>query len=560
MRRRHIKKEKILLVNITRLGDMIQATPTIAGMKMENPSCHISVLVEKSFAEVCSHIPHVDEVIPLDLSMCVQALARDGDGIIDAFVYFDSVIKKLREDRYDFCLNMSNSAYTALLIRLAGIERMGGWVSDAEGYRRIESEWARLFAANLFFGNRHFNSLNLVDIFRASADVEAHPESLLLTIEDKALEYAREFLKEGGIVKDGCPLIAIQVGASQGKRQWAPKKFAQLIRHLHQKLGARIVLTGTKSELPIIERVTKEVSDLPVIVAAGKTNIPQLAAVLGQCDLLVTGDTGTMHVAVAVKVPVVALFLASAYCFETGPYSAGNIVIQPTIECGPCNPNKSCARPDCHDSVSPELVTELVGRRLRQDWSELPPNLVNWRQAVVYRSDFDEHGFLDFVPMHPIPRKNEFVMREVYRRLWVDDIGGEIYRQRPRITVARETSLVISDNLDVETLAYHLGELAKSGQRVIDQLISAVNDPSVPGSRLGEINGALNEIDRKVEELGLTMHILGPLARMFIFARENLNGTDVMVLAQQMKQAYIDLERRGDKLFDYYKQVVNELM
>lgn len=560
MRRRHIKKEKILLVNITRLGDMIQATPTIAGMKMENPSCHISVLVEKSFAEVCSHIPHVDEVIPLDLSMCVQALARDGDGIIDGFEYFDSVIKKLREDRYDFCLNMSNSAYTALLIRLAGIERMGGWVSDAEGYRRIESEWARLFAANLFFGNRHFNSLNLVDIFRASADVEAHPESLLLTIEDKALEYAREFLKEGGIVKDGCPLIAIQVGASQGKRQWAPKKFAQLIRHLHQKLGARIVLTGTKSELPIIERVTKEVSDLPVIVAAGKTNIPQLAAVLGQCDLLVTGDTGTMHVAVAVKVPVVALFLASAYCFETGPYSAGNIVIQPTIECGPCNPNKSCARPDCHDSVSPELVTELVGRRLRQDWSELPPNLVNWRQAVVYRSDFDEHGFLDFVPMHPIPRKNEFVMREVYRRLWVDDIGGEIYRQRPRITVARETSLVISDNLDVETLAYHLGELAKSGQRVIDQLISAVNDPSVPGSRLGEINGALNEIDRKVEELGLTMHILGPLARMFIFARENLNGTDVMVLAQQMKQAYIDLERRGDKLFDYYKQVVNELM
>lgn len=560
MRRRHIKKDKILLVNITRLGDMIQATPTIAGMKMENPSCHISVLVEKSFAEVCSHIPHVDEVISLDLSMCVQALARESEGIIDAFEYFDGVIKKLRDDQYDFCLNMSNSAYTALLIRLAGIKRMGGWVSDSEGYRRIESDWARLFAANLFFGNRHFNSLNLVDIFRASADVEAHPESLLLKIEDRALEYAREFLKDGGIVKDGRPVIAIQVGASQGKRQWAPSKFAQLVRLLHKNLDAQIILTGTKAELPIIERVTQDVFDIPVLVAAGRTNIPQLAAVLGQCDLLVTGDTGTMHVAVAVKVPVVALFLASAYCFETGPYSAGNVVIQPTIECGPCNPNKSCARPDCHDLIAPELVVELVVRRLKQDWSEIPSALVNWRQAVVYRSEFDEHGFLDFIPMHPVPRRNEFIMREVYRRLWVDDIGGEIYRNRPRIPVARETALVVSDNLDIEKLSFHLAELARKGQLLIEQLISAVNDSSIPASRLGEINGSLNEVDRKVEELGLTMHILGPLARMFIFARENLDGTDVLLLAEQMKQAYVDLERRGEKLFSYYKKVLSDFI
>jgi ADP-heptose:LPS heptosyltransferase len=558
MRRRHIKKDKILLVNITRLGDMIQATPTIAGMKIENPNCHISVLVEKSFAEVCAHIPNVDEVIPLDLSMCVQAIAREGEGIIDAYEYFDGVIKKLRDAKYDFCLNMSNSAYTALLIRLAGIERMGGWVSDAEGYRRIESDWARLFAANLFFGNRHFNGLNLVDIFRASADVEAHPESLVLTVDAEASEYARDFLKSGGVVKEGAPLIAIQVGASQEKRQWAPRKFSHLIELLHEKLGAQVVLTGTKAELPLIERVLEEVVGLPVLVAAGKTNIPQLAAVLNQCDLLVTGDTGTMHVAVAVNVPVVALFLASAFCFETGPYSAGNIVIQPTIECGPCNPNKSCSRPDCHDTVSPELVAELVSRRLRDDWSEIPAGLVNWRQAVVYRSDFDEHGFLDFLPLNPIPKRSDFIMREVYRRLWVDDIGGEIYRNRPKVPVARETSLIISDNLDVEQLAIDVATLAKTGQRVLDQLCRAVDDPSFSGPQLGELNDALNDIDRQVEELGLTMNILGPLARMFIFARENLVGTDVMALSQQMKQAYIDLERRGGKLFSYYRDVIGE--
>jgi len=562
--RRHIKKDKILLVNITRLGDMIQATPTIAGMKIENPNCHISVLVEKAFSEVCSHIPYVDEVIPIDLSLVVQALSREGEGVIDAFEYFDSVVQKLRKDKYDFCLNMSNSAYTALLIRLAGIERMGGWVSDAEGFRRIESDWARLFASNVFFRNRHFNSLNLVDIFRASADVEAHPQTLLLKIDDEALLYAREFLKNGGVpIKGGPPLrsgplIAIQVGASQGKRQWAPEKFARLVRALHDVLGARVLLTGTKSELPLIERVAGIVSDLPVLVAAGKTNIPQLAALLSICDLLITGDTGTMHVGVAVKVPVVALFLASAYCFETGPYSADNIVIQPTIECGPCNPNKTCSRPDCHDRITPELVTELVKRRLNSDWSALPAELINWRQAVVYRSVFDEHGFLDFVPLNPIPRKAEFVMQEVYRRLWVDDIGGEIYYNRPKIPVARETSLIIADSVNIDELVGSIITIAKNGQKLLDELFLAVNNPTTSGSQLSELNDALGAMDRQVEELGLTTYILGPLSRMFVFARENLEGTDVEVLGKQMKQVYVDLERRSEKLIGYYKKVIQD--
>jgi hypothetical protein len=162
------------------------------------------------------------------------------------------------------------------------------------------------------------------------------------------------------------------------------------------------------------------------------------------------------------------------------------------------------------------------------------------------------------LPLNPIPKRSDFIMREVYRRLWVDDIGGEIYRNRPKVPVARETSLIISDNLDVEQLAIDVATLAKTGQRVLDQLCRAVDDPSFSGPQLGELNDALNDIDRQVEELGLTMNILGPLARMFIFARENLVGTDVMALSQQMKQAYIDLERRGGKLFSYYRDVIGE--
>lgn len=558
MRRQHIRKDKVLLVNITRLGDMIQATPTIVGIKQENPNAHIAVLIEKSFAAVCESIPGIDEVLPIDLSMMVQSLAREGEGILDAYEYFSEFVERLRSENFDFCLNMSNSAYTALLLRLVGVPRMGGWVSDSEGYRRIESDWARLFASNVFFRNRHLNSLNLVDTFRASADVEMHPRKLMLNVEEESLAFARKFLQSSFGDHNG-PLVAIQAGASQLKRQWSPSKFARLIDVLDQRLDARVLLTGTKSELPIIESVVSQSSGRHIAVAAGKTSIPQLTGLLSLADVLVTGDTGPMHISVAVDTPVVALFLASALCHETGPYSAGNVVLQPTIECGPCNPNKFCARPDCHDHISPELVAELVALRIGNPEFELPENLVDSSELVVYRSQFDEFGFLEFVPLNPLEPSAENMMREAYRRLWMDDIGGMSYVERKGFLVKQLKSLhVASADTDVEAGLHEMASLARSGQALIDELYRVIRDTSLPGALLGDINVRLSELDRVIEENGFSSSLLGPLSRMFVFARENLEGTDAMELASQMKRNYMDLERRSEKLLQYYGEVAKQ--
>ena len=121
MRKTHAHKENILLINITRLGDMLQATPTIAGMKLENPDCKITVLVEKQFSDICSYLPHIDEVMAIDLGMTVRSMVRGGSGIVDAYEYIGEVVENLRGRNFDYCLNMSNSAYTALLIKLLGI-------------------------------------------------------------------------------------------------------------------------------------------------------------------------------------------------------------------------------------------------------------------------------------------------------------------------------------------------------------------------------------------------------------------------------------------------------
>jgi ADP-heptose:LPS heptosyltransferase len=354
MKKRFPNKKNILLVNITRLGDMLQATPTIAGMRQENPGCRVTVVVEKQFESICKIIPGIDEVISLDLGMTVRSLAREQEGIVDAYEYFSEFVEDLRKRKFDYCLNMSSSAYTAMLLRLLDIKANGGWTADEEGHRIIESDWARLFASSVFHQNRQYNALNLVDVFRCSADVEQHPNHLLLDVPEAEQAYAREMLTSADFANHG-PLIAIQAGASQNKRQWAPRNFIQFINILTGTHAARVVLTGTKKELPIIEEIYRGCDPHNVLIAASRTNVPQLAALLKACDILITGDTGPMHIAAAVGTPSIAMFLASAFGFETGPYSEGNIVLQPVIGCGPCNPNKPCARPDCHDCIAPQL-------------------------------------------------------------------------------------------------------------------------------------------------------------------------------------------------------------
>lgn len=542
---RYKEKKNILLVNITRLGDMLQATPTIAGMKMENPGCKVTVLVEKQFESICHWLPNIDEVMSIDMGMIVRSLARNVDGVLDAYQQVDDLVEDLRSRNFDYCLNMSSSAYTALLLRLVGVDRHGGWTADAEGHRRIESDWAKLFASSVFHQNRQFNSINLVDVFRCSAEIHEHPQKLLINIDPDATKYCEDLIEEAKFSNTG-PLIALQAGASQGKRQWAPERFIKLIKILINEHNARVILTGTKKELNIIDPIKEGCDSDNVFIAAGKTNIPQLAALLSLSEVLITGDTGPMHISVAAGTPVVSMFLASAFGFETGPYSEGNIVMQPIISCGPCNPNKNCARPDCHDHIDPEIVADLAIRRINSDFTELPENYVDPKKVVVYRSYFDEDGFCDFMPLTPDTYEPWAKYRDIYRSVWLDDIGGidapkKSKRPLSSLRIVKESFPMLSQATS----------LANRGVKLMEELERLVLDETAPAENLQLVSDEMGRLDKEIEDTGFHNPPLGPVTRMFIFAKENIQGSNALELASQMKEIYGDLKRRLEKIADY---------
>jgi hypothetical protein len=254
-----------------------------------------------------------------------------------------------------------------------------------------------------------------------------------------------------------------------------------------------------------------------------------------------------MHMSVAVGTPVISMFLASAFGFETGPYAEGNIVLQPVIGCGPCNPNKPCSRPECHDTISPEILAELALLRLHGDCSELPPELRNYQGAIIYRTYFDEFGFYDLKPLNRGEDAEMERFRAAYRKLWLDDIGGYAFQETPR------KPLPIIAGSPMEGLDM-VAKTARVGQELIQELHQLILDRNATAAALGEKSEALTELDREIEQIGFHYPHLGPITRMFIFGKENISGTDAGALASQMMEVYQTLERRTDKLGRYYSQ------
>lgn len=556
----------ILLVAITRLGDLLQASPTIVGMKAQFPGAKVTVLVDRQFSAICRGIPGIDELYEVDLSMVVRSLHREGTGIVDGYTYVRNLVADLRERNFDYCVNMASAGYTALLIKLLNIPESRGWVADDEGNRLISNPWSMLFAAFVYHSNRHYNSVNLVDVIRCSAGVDRHPRRLIYEIPPEFDKFAENFLAENGIAAGG-PLVCLQAGASQEKRQWEPVRFARLLQILVEELGARVVMTGSKSEAPIIDRILSIYNSPRIANAVGRTSLGELAALLRGSDALVTGDTGPMHLAVAVGTPVVALFLASAYCFETGPYSEGNIVIQPQISCNPCNPNFSCPRPDCHAQITPELVAHLLELRLNTAAEDVAAIKVDEKIAPpsevgVYYSTFDEEGFLDFKRLNPSSFRLGYhpgyfdAAKDAYRQLWKEEFGMASAADVPDVRADSRLAVVDHRSEAAAGLDEAISRAIK-GIELTERLLELIRNISSPPQLLGEVNNQLNNLNRAIEDIGLSHPMLGALIRMFVMEQQNMQGSDPAALVEEMRRIYRNLERRGQKfgkLFRHYAQ------
>jgi len=330
---------KILVKGNNWLGDAVMSLPTLRSLRAMKPGARIAVLSRDSVAGLYAGAPYVDETIVYP--------RRDRKGV-RAWL---GVVRDLRGRKFDAALILPRSFSSALMAFSARIPRRIGYAGEGRSAMltdAVEREPALLKGHRVHYYHRLLSAFG--------TPPEASPPELEVSAE------AARWVKEQAPA--GSPLVALNPGATYGEaKQWYPDRFVETGRRLMKRWKASIVVVGGPAERDLGERVASEIGSGAVSLA-GKTDIPRLAALLKACDLLVTNDTGPMHVADAVGAPIVAVFGPTDW-IATPPFGKRHAIVRTPIECSPCL-KRVCplGHHNCMKRVPVEDVVEACGRLL----------------------------------------------------------------------------------------------------------------------------------------------------------------------------------------------------
>jgi ADP-heptose:LPS heptosyltransferase len=346
---------KILVIRNHRLGDILQLTPMLAGLKRKHPESKITFVTGTDFQDLLVQNKNVDRVISFSEVEFRSWMKHNPERYPFMFNRVYDFCHQLKAEHMDLTINRQYEEGGILAGLVGGKRVLGGRYVAGEGLVFDDTPSRELH--KIIRSDRSANKRNLVDWSCLIAGVSPGNESMVMNISELDLWRAEKLLSQGG-GQNGQPLIAIQLGAAKPFRQWGSDNYVELIEYLLTS-GKRVVLLGTESEKDLSEVVAGHIGrrNGQIVDLLGKTSIRDLGAVLQRCDILITGDTGTMHVATAVGTPVLSIFFGTAYPWETGPYGTGHFVLYADEPCAPCLKPELCeVGHKCKKTITPEKV------------------------------------------------------------------------------------------------------------------------------------------------------------------------------------------------------------
>jgi ADP-heptose:LPS heptosyltransferase len=349
LRRRSPKGEprRVLLLRLERIGDLLMVLDAIYDARAAWPSAEIDLAVGRWNASLAALIPGLSHVHVAS----VPWLARGERA--ESWLALVVAARRWRARRYDLIVNFEPDIRSNVLAWIGGAPRRIGYSSGGGA--------ALLTDAYAFARDVHTSANARELIARAAGSPrQGTGEAALLTVPDRARQDARARLQD-------CPrpVVAVHVAGGRPSKQWHLSRFAAVARHLAESHGATIVLTGTPADRPFIDEVRNHLHGLTVLDLGGAVDLVGLAGLLAETDLVITGDTGPMHLAAAVGTPVVALFGPSNPA-RYGPSGARTRVLRVDLPCSPCGqvrlPPERCRGhvPDCLDAIQVGRVVEAA--------------------------------------------------------------------------------------------------------------------------------------------------------------------------------------------------------
>jgi len=343
----HIKR--ILIRSANWVGDAIMTTPALRAVRKNFAAAEISILAKPWVAPVFYNNPHIDHIVLYD-----DANRHRG------WLGKPRLSRELKKDRFDLAVLFQNAFEAALLAFMAGIPYRLGYTTDGRSLLlthrvRVEPSHKQRHQIDYYLGI-------LEGVF-----LKPDGRNLTLIVDEKERRRASEILNHYKI-KGKDRIIGINPGATYGTaKRWMPDRYAALCARLRKLCGAKIVLFGAPGEEALGERISEMLGNQGINLC-GQTSLREAVALIEQCRLFITNDSGLMHVAAALDLPLIAIFGSTDHV-ATGPGNPGSHIVRVPMPCSPC------LKPDCPEDhlcmkeITVDMVYSVAERMLKNEYT-----------------------------------------------------------------------------------------------------------------------------------------------------------------------------------------------
>ena len=340
-----------LLVRATNwVGDAVMCIPALEAIRAHWPDAEISILARPWVADLYRGQPFANRIIPFDAS-------------VRSPFTLENISRELRREHFDCALLLQNAFSAAWLAWRAGIPERIGYARDARRFlltRAVCVPRAGEIPAH--------ESYYYLELLRRMGCIDKLPTITQITLHlaPGAPETAESRLQKGG-VHPGSLRIALAPGAAYGAAKcWLPERFAAVADSLVDEFNANVILFGTPSEVEVSRQIAARMRRQPISLV-GQTSVGELPALFSRCQLFIGNDSGAMHVAAAVGVPVVGVF-GSTDPHGTAPVTPRRTLVERKVACSPCF-LREC--PIDHRCMTRVTVADVHAAALK--WLEPPP-------------------------------------------------------------------------------------------------------------------------------------------------------------------------------------------
>ncbi|MBM3788906.1 MAG: lipopolysaccharide heptosyltransferase II [Acidobacteria bacterium] len=345
---------RILIRGTNWVGDAVMSVPAMREIRRLFPGAHIALLVRPWVRDVYAAADFVDSLLEYDKAGRHQGI----HGLL-------RLSREIRGGRFDLAVLLQNAFEAALLAWLAGIPRRTGYARDARGIFlthpcRIDPEVRRVHQAYYYLDI--LAGAGLLD--RRLWNLAEYRPDATLGVRDSDRIAAWELLRQHGVSPEEL-IVGMNPGAFYGgAKRWLLDRYARAGDELAERFGARILILGSTGEIELAREIAGNMRQRPVILA-GETTLGVLMAAIAACRLLITNDSGPMHLAAALGTPQVAIF-GSTSNIATGPLSQEAEVVREPVHCSPCFLRECPIDFRCMTRITVERVVGAASRKLEK--------------------------------------------------------------------------------------------------------------------------------------------------------------------------------------------------